>query len=62
MNFLEFLNLQCLSDAGVSKNIHKMCKEFGMHGSESNLEEIFNGKREGKSSFRWPIWKWELIL
>jgi len=47
--------LQLLSDAGVSKNSHKMSKELGMYGSESNIEEIFNGKGEGKSSFRRPV-------
>ena len=55
MHFLEFHNLQCFSNAGVSKNSHKMSKELGLHGSESNLEEIFDGKPEGKSSFRRPV-------
>ena len=37
-------NLQCMSDTGVSKNSHKMRKECGMHGSESNLEQNFDWK------------------
>ena len=46
---MEFQNLQCLSDTGVSKNSHKIVKECGMHGSLGNLEQNFDwitGRKE----------------
>ena len=46
---MEFHNLQCLSDTGISKKSHKMVKECGMHGVKIILNRILIGKREGKS-------------
>ena len=42
---MEYHDLQCLSDTGVSKNNHKMCKKFGMHGSVGNIEQNFDWRR-----------------
>lgn len=44
MHNVEFHNLYCFSGSTVSKNSGKMGKECGMHGSESNLEQIFDWK------------------
>jgi len=48
MQNVEFHNLYCLSDTGVSKNSGKMGEECGMDGSDGNLEQILIGKWEGK--------------
>jgi len=39
---VKFHDLQCLSDAGVSKDSHKIGKKFGMHGSVGNIEQNFD--------------------
>ena len=52
MHNVEFRNLYCLSDIGILKNSGKMGKECGMHGSECNLEEIFDWKRGRKESIQ----------
>ena len=49
---MEFHNLQYLSDNRVSKNSHKMSKECGMHGSESNLEQNFGWKTGREESIQ----------
>ena len=49
---MEFHNLQSLSDSGVSKNSHRMGKECGMHGSESNLEKNFDWRMGWKESIQ----------
>ncbi len=46
---VEFHNLYCLSDTGV---MEQMGKECGMHGSEGNLEEIFDWKRGREESIQ----------
>ena len=52
---MDFHNLPCTSYGGLSKNICEMSKQCGMHGSKGNFEQIFDGKWEGKSSFRRPV-------
>ena len=52
MHFVEFCVLYCLSGTGVSKNSHKMGKECGMHGSEGNLEQIFDWEMGRKESIQ----------
>jgi hypothetical protein len=42
MHTVEFHNLYCLSDSRVSKDSGKMDKECGVHGSEGNLEQMFD--------------------
>ena len=49
---VEFHNLYCLSDTGVSKNSGKMGKECGLHEIEGNFEEIFDWKTGRKESFQ----------
>ena len=44
MQNMEFHNLYCLSDTGVSKKSGKEGKGWGMDGSEGNLEQIFDRK------------------
>ena len=44
--------LHCLADTRISKDSHKMCKEIGMHGSEGNLEQIFEWKMGRKESIQ----------
>ena len=52
MHNVEFHNLYCLSDTGVSKNCCKMGKECSMNGSESNLEQIFDWKTVRRESIQ----------
>jgi len=52
MQNVEFHNLYCLSDTGVSKNSYKMGKECSMHGSEGDLEQIFDWKTGRKESIQ----------
>jgi len=49
---VEFHNLYCLSDTGVSKNSDKMGKECGKYGNEGNLEHIFDWKMGRKESIQ----------
>jgi hypothetical protein len=39
---VEFHNFCCLSGSMASMKSGKMGKEYGMHGSEGNLEQIFD--------------------
>jgi hypothetical protein len=52
MQSVEFHNLNCLSDIGVSKNSGKMGKECGVDGIEGNLEHIFDWKMGRKESIQ----------
>ena len=52
MQNVEFHNLYCWPDTGVSKKSGKMCKECGMDGSEGNLEQIFYWKMGSKESIQ----------
>jgi hypothetical protein len=52
MQNVEFHNLYGWSVTGVSKNSGKMGKDCGMHGSEGNLEQIFDWKTGMKESIQ----------
>ena len=45
MQNVEFHNLYCVSDTGVSKNSGKVGEECGMDGNEGNLADIFYLKK-----------------
>jgi hypothetical protein len=52
MYFVEFHNLHCLSDTGVSKKICRIVEKCGMNGSEGNLEQIFDWETGRKESIQ----------
>ena len=59
MHNVELNNLYCLSGPGVSQNSGKVGKECGMHGSEGNLEKIFDWKIGRKGSIQKALRIWE---
>ena len=52
MHNMEFHNLYCLAYTGVWENSGNIGKECGMHGSEGNLEWIFDWKTGRKESIQ----------
>jgi len=52
MNNVKFYNLYCMSGSRASKNSGKMGKECSMHGSEGNLEQIFDWKMGRRESIQ----------
>ena len=52
MHNVEFLDLYCMLDSRVSKSSHKIGKECSMHGSEGNLEQIYDWRIGRKESIQ----------